>query len=765
MTTIKFIRAALRDLKQPAVKQFFDAIPTILFGMKLEHEQAGHNQLNTVPLKDTKKNLLRTKIPGQKVRVIWEKCSDSKTVICIDSRDKNTYSKDYDQRKNFPCYEWREEVGDAWRDWVYGGYKYSPILTDEQDQIGQELLTNYSPTFSARLIQSPPGTGKTITATGWAHKYHQQGWHVSLIVPQLLIEEIEQYLRQEQRNQSCADGHLKPMTYRDWLSDIQPQFKDQLASAEQEQKAFHAVVKRIHKLNKFGEIQYRDILLYQAYVLDVENKNLRKSNLFQNNQERIKLLKSIQPELWEKELGSKFPRLEAAKQLEKKPPPPPANSQKTLIIIDEAQDYLLMELKAIIAMCRFWQDQHQHQTHLWLLGDLNQRIQPVDFEWGQLEIGKTIQPFNYNYRNSYYILKFANQFLKVAHQHQSGQKKISAEPANPDHVLAEGERIRLLIYQSQEALMTFFKKLRQLSPLKEDEQDRYLGIELAHQVKILRSHLDSSNHQASRAYEFLDISQVKGREFDGSIVLPAAFLTSDIPLAEQAHQWYTLLTRTRTRLLIVTFCEEVEKICNLVPEAFADCESIDADNCTKVEETIQWILEAVGDSEAAERAVDIRNLLLESLNQKPLNLYWDTYSLLRQSKSDLNSWEKQALEYLQKSYNSDDSSRFHAELEQAPDTSLKCLLHRSMHQSWVAVETAKNLSTDEDSEYQRICTCIVSELQDKGLEYEAARVRYLLEPKTPQNLPFPEILGQSGELLSLIADAMYNRLADIVYSH
>ena len=770
MTSVKFIPAALRDLKQPKVKQFFDNIPTILAGMRLGTELAGSNQLNTIPLKGYKKRLFRTKIPGQEVRVIWQESpnGNGKTVIGIDARDEGTYGKDYDSLKDYPEYEWHEEKGNAWREWVYGGYKYAPVLTPDQERIGQEQKKHHHDSeFFARLIQSPPGTGKTITATVWADKYYQEGWNVFPIVPQLLIEETEKHLARRYDARDNTTRRLKPITFRDWLSYIQPQFKNRLADPERELESFRKVAQRTHKLKRLGEIGYRDILLYQAYVLDREAKNLRKSPLFNQNKDRINLLKSIEPKHWKRELGNNvLYRLEAAEQLGKNPPKP-TEGKGTLIVIDEAQDYLLKELLAVIDMCQLWQKQYQHQTHLWLLGDLNQRIQPVDFEWGQLQLVKPIQPFQYNYRNSGQILKFANQFLKISQKNNRGRRKVKAEPALPECAADVGESVRLLVYESREALLEFFERLNQLSPLGENAQDRYLGVELAHQVKVLSSHLLQAEYQTSEAIEFLDVDRVKGREFDGSIALPT-FTTCDIPLAEQAYRWYTLLTRTRTRLTIVTTEQEIERIEELVPNAFANCERIDRDCSTAVDSTIQWIVEAVGDTDASKRAVEIRDRLLQSLSTDPFHLYWDTYSLLETSKNDLNEWEQAAFFQLKERFDGDpDTLQFHTELDQIPDdcVSLKCLLLRFMHRSWDALETARSLQHSNQLEYKRIGESIATELKNKGLEYEAIRIQSTYDLDLPEDLPFIEIVDRPGELLSLVADTLHDRLADVIYRH
>ncbi len=761
MATVKLIPAALRDLKQPSIRQFFDDIPTIFAGMRADSERAGQNALDTKPLQGRHETLSRTKIHGQSARIIWKGNVNDKTVIGIDARDDHTYSKDYDQRQDFPCYVWQGETGDAWRAWVYdAGYKYAPALTPEQEQVGQELLTRHDADFSVRLIQSPPGTGKSIMAAGWAGKYYQQGWHVSLIVPPLLIEEIEQYLKR----QNGGLNTLKPTTYNSWLSKLHARFQDCLATPEEEIDALYKVARRTHQLKQLEEIRYRDILLYQAYILDRKAKNLNKSALFHDNQRRINQLKKIKPDHWKGQLGEKLSRFEVAQQLADDLPPP-LTDQHTLIIIDEAQDYLLAELKAVIAMCKSWQARNLHRVYLWLLGDLNQRIQPIDFEWGQLELVKPIQPFRYNYRNSGQILKFANPFLMAAQHHAQGKRKITAEIANPDHSLEAGEPVRLIICESQMDIMNFFERLIQLSPLQEAQQDRYLRVELAQQVKVLRSHLHDIPCPTSRALEFLDVGQAKGREFEGCIALPA-FTASDIPPSEKAYQWYTLLTRTRTRLLVIATRQEANAMIGLVPDAFAHCEQIALEDATAVDHTIQWIIEAVGGTDAIERATYIRDHLLASLTTVPLHLYVDTYALLQAAKIDRNDWENDALQLLKSKYDDVDSNvLLQNALDPALEVSMSCLLFRAMHRSWEAVAMAQSLQHTDALEYQRLGERIAADLAHQGLEYEALRVRKQFDLHTLKDVPFPELLDQPGDLLNLVAEAMQARLAEVIYCH
>jgi hypothetical protein len=99
--------------------------------------------------------------------------------------------------------------------------------------------------------------------------------------------------------------------------------------------------------------------------------------------------------------------------------------------------------------------------------------------------------------------------------------------------------------------------------------------------------------------------------------------------------------------------------------------------------------------------------------------------------------------------------------------SLQCLLLRSMHRSWDAVQMARQLIGVDDLEYQRLIQAIATDLEQKRLPYEAARVRHLLErpdPVEPPNLtyPYPELLTRSGNLLTLLSQEVRDRLSGLL---
>ncbi len=133
-----------------------------------------------------------------------------------------------------------------------------------------------------------------------------------------------------------------------------------------------------------------------------------------------------------------------------------------MLIIDESQDYLLNELRAFKYLCKSWHQTKKHPTHLWLLGDLNQRIMPVDFDWGALQLVPVTKPDWKCFRNTSHILRFSNLFLSpVQENSHHNRTKSPQKPADPDKAYEEGESVKLLVYKSQSEAESFLDRLSQ----------------------------------------------------------------------------------------------------------------------------------------------------------------------------------------------------------------------------------------------------------------------------------------------------------------
>lgn len=765
--SIKIIRAAFREIQKlspSALEEIYEIF----------HRLSRRDDRDTKPLRGYDK-LLRTRLGAW--RVIWQKDGDNVLVIKAGIRGEvyddeldrwdyyntvnhNIEESPYSQGATLaesPTYQWNHEKGSNWYKFVYGSYRYSPQLTDYQRAILNEPLRKllvYPPitadTFEDRgciVFQSAPGTGKTVCASLFASEiHHAYGWNTMLIVPDALRRDIGEYTEVKQ---SLNHENFWLGTFPQWLGKINPEFHNHLASPQEELAALRQAIK--YKAKK-TEITYRDVLLYQAFVLQEGNHKQGKNVMFKVNAQRINYLSNINPKHWYNALACRVSRLDAAKSLQSKIHQPITNAECSILIVDEAQDLLLSELQAIITVCKSWVEQG-HQTYLWLLGDLNQRISPTDFTWNQLKIKNTIE-LRRNYRNSRRILQFANQFCQISQQISSrvGAKKLP-EPAKPEDALEIGEAVRLLECGSKAEALEFLRELA--GETNKEENRRHLLHDLANAVKVFSTKpLKSSDNLL-----ILNPEQAKGREFEGCVAF-CLFEGTGTPSLAESFQWYTLLTRARTRLLVVVTTEEINRLNSFGGNYFQNCDRVDSQTA------IQWMTEVASDMDLNQITDDVQQRLLKRCQSGCL--YWDTYLALQLAgvrDSELYQWEKNAIAQLSQN----PPEQLHRELQQAESISLRCLILRAMHCSWQAVEAASPLKKTDVPEYERLLKNIAKDLEGKGLPYEAARVRaYSVDGDYKHNLPFwQEIINpshQSKPLVSLLCEAFNHRLANFMYT-
>jgi len=253
----------------------------------------------------------------------------------------------------------------------------------------------------------------------------------------------------------------------------------------------------------------------------------------------------------------------------------------------------------------------------------------------------------------------------------------------------------------------------------------------------------------------LDAENAKGREFE-TCVACGLFQGTDEPSLEEAFQWYTLLTRARSRLLIVLTSAELNRLNSSQYDYFENCLTIDFDSA------IGWITELASDIDITQIS-DVKQRLLRRCETG--KLYWDTYLALQLAgieENELYQWEKDAIYYLKK--HSDEYLK--SELNHIQDTSLLCLLWRTMEFSWQAVIEAEKLEKVDFKQYQHLLNSIAGDLENKGLTYEAARLKARLD-KDNSDLTFPfwqEISKNSTNsqpLISLLCEAFASRIENI----
>lgn len=781
---VKIIRAAFREIQ----KLSYDN-SQIVYQIIIDLNQDNYGDFKKLQGYD---KLWRTR--DGDVRVIWQRDFGNIVVIKAGLRG-DVYDRVFDSRNrtdpqeieaieelnkpqgtalvDHPAYEisledpnWNQE-GDPWYKFIYGNYyRYSPVLTDHQKQVLADLHQYGRESARNWLVQSAPGTGKTVCAALLACElYRQQGWNTMLIVPPAVREDLENYseikkIIKEQNPEGFWLG-----TFPDWVRKVAPELGERLATSEQELKALQELVGFKGLARNLGEISSRDVLLYQAFVLDRENGNNDRNPIYQENRERIETLKKITPELWKRKLENRFCNFDVATQLISAPPPHPYQNQPTILIVDESQDFLLAKLKALIAVREAWENQRD-STYLWLLGDLNQRIKPVDFDWGQLHLGRPIE-LRYNYRNSRHILKFANQFLDFAR----GQINIHhgrhlPEPGDPEYAVEEGEQVRLLECSSSELALKFLEFLdsfdSRVNSSGEGRGERYFLQQSANQVKVLWTNPDGNQ----RRLEILNAEKAKGREFEACVAF-RIFENNGTSQLEDSFQWYTLLTRPRSRLLVVATTEEIERIGR---SYFECCQTIDAIDAEKAASWIAEFASGVDVSLLKDNRQETQEKLLKGCdNGHP---YLDTYLVFDLAKVEseiLYQWEQEAIKRLQKHYNNlpkelenntDCTNSLKEELKNVPseNISLRCLLLRAMKCSWQAVEEASGFQNTNEKEYKRLVESIAQDLEHKNLVYEAARVREKIGKPIPKDYPWSDkIANRSGSLVSLLCQAMLDR--------
>ncbi|WP_416676049.1 hypothetical protein [Egbenema bharatensis] len=760
MSSIQLTRRAIRDLKHLSEQTGLLRIPDLLADL-----QQDRRRYDTRRLEGVNNGLKRVKY--DRLRLIFQDESAGAVVKAVRLRDDRTYTSDYNALAPWPSYEWHGEQGGEWLRFVTGSYRYSPVITQAQEE--SITVNNWqSAGLKVSLVQNPPGTGKTLAALLRACEYYQQGWDIAFLVPAPLIQDVERFKAYQTLDRNQPNQFFLG-TFRDWLAKF---FQAQnFASAEEELIAFRQAAKNIYQHEQRQDLSHRDVLLYQAFILDRAVGNQDRSAIYQDNARRIEWLRQqVKQADWNAALGEKLSRWKVAQLIQTnqlpRVEPQRSNVRGTIIVIDEAQDYLLSELKAMIHLGRTWGSLN-YPVHLWLFGDLNQRIQPVNFTWGHLEIDKVCTPSWQNFRNSRRILEFANPFLDRVPRSAKVKQETPA-PGNPELASEEGEPVRLVVYNSKAEANAFLEQLQQTLPSVNSEHtapDRSLLQSLSRQVKVLVS--DADRQSPTPEVEFLTVEQVKGREFESSIAF--CLFDSAPPInREQVYRWYTLLTRTRSRLLIIATQQEIEQIGE---SYFAHCQRIVPENAQAVHHAIQWVTSVIHDADAAERVGDIKQQILDGCITQPLYLYWDMYDALRAaecSDEHLTDFEQELIKLLSTKPIADRERELMAATTTTLSTvSLQCLLLRSMHRSWDAVQLARQLIGINNSEYQRLIQAIANDLERKGLPYEAARVRHPIESSSQTELltsiyPYPELLSRSGNLIPLLSQAVRDRLSGLL---
>ena len=777
--TVKVIRAAFREI-QKLPYEHLELLEAII-------REFYNGNFGDYRKLEGYKNLWRTK--KNDLRIIWTKPenSDAKLLIIKAGQRGDVYQGVIDERKredpfdlsqllnieqdkidNIPAYEWSENSQKTWHQFVYGDYRYSPTLTDEQRSIFSELNVRFSDPadgrnkFSSLLIQSSPGTGKTICAALLASELHQErGWNVNLILPEILCKDVKEFdaIKKIDLDQNIDRFFIG--TFDEWLKKAQPDIYINIATQSEELAALERVAKTSHTIKPKENLSEHDLRLYRGFIDTNEDKSSHPSYI--EHRKRIDVLSKININ-WENELNEKKRRLAALAEFSATKP---LDSQvnPSIFIIDEVQDYLIAELDVIVQMLNRWKSDYNHESLLCLLGDMNQRIYPGDFDWGHLQLTSN-KSLKYNYRNTKKIIEFANIFHKFAQKSVHGRRSLP-QPCDSSKAFEEGEPVRILEINSHQDGLAFLRKLNdKITQLNEFTSCSLMGL-LASHISVIYSDLAGLQPEKLTNIDYLTVASVKGREFDTCIAF-CVFVGEGEPSFQEANNWYTIFTRPRTRLLVIATSSELKRIGR---EKLVGCDFFNVDD--KWSDCIEWIAKFSNSEHLFKDVNNIFNLIYEGLTATRIHIYKDTYAALDLTAVDdskKTNIERDLIKVLNDRIKSDLTGNFKEILEKellqidvvnnnVYRISLKCLILRGLGHSWQAVYEASKLKEHNFHEYTRLLTAIANDLSAKGLLYEAARVRANLGIQLPSKYPFINYFDENTDsLISIICKSAIDKI-------
>lgn len=733
MYTVRFVRSALKEI-QKLPSQHYDNVIKII-------QSFCHSDLGDCKKLEGYKDLRRTRMGD--TRVIWKWINHNEILLVIkaDAR-KDVYEGDIDSRSQDTHVNWADILdipleasnnspthelprsGQSLHQFFFGGYVYSPVLTEEQRQLFRDLndLALNTPEIKSLLIQSAPGTGKTICATLLAcDLYENYECNIILILPENLSQDVQEYEQVKQIRQKYNNLDFFLGTLEDWLKGKSPELYSQIATLEEQMSAFKEEAKRVH----ITDVDLNDLKLYTsfAYAVD-ETVNPEGRIIYQENYKRIQQLKKIRKENFCQNLNGKILRVDALQKLIEGLKPQMQNPRLgTVFIMDEAQDYLLKEIKLIATMLERWQTEDQHPCLLWLLGDINQRIQLVDFDWGDLHFNKR-HSLKYNYRNTKHILEFAKVFHDLARKLTTTKRTKALPPiSDPEDAFEKGEPVKILETPKIDSMQELLTKLSQKIGGSISNSERYLLRKLAGQTHVIymNQKKELQNQIKLPDINCLSVADAKGREFDGCIVVSPGCDKVDYSLA---NNWYTAVTRPRQRLLVVMTTAEIEMIGR---EKLQSCEIFD-NSPKNLDVLMTWIAQSSNVESVLQNSEEVEKVIDKIINQVP-DLYFDIYSvlsLIKASDQKINEVESKLIKKL-KTHDVNVLENQLKEIELASDTGdrvgLRCLILRALNRSWDAVAEASRIKNYNFQEYSRLLHAIANDLESQGLFYEAARVR------------------------------------------
>jgi len=539
-------------------------------------------------------------------------------------------------------------------------------------------------------------------------------------------------------------------TLREWFAKVDPKLYAKVASLSEELAAFK------NAISANQDFSWHDLCLYRSFINPGDQFNRDRDPIYQDNQARIaEIRRHLIPERLQTNLQNKISWLDGLKELTTQLSPiGQGENNDTIFIFDEAQDYLLYELQLIVKMLNRWKTD-RCRTVICLLGDMNQRIYPVNFDWGHLELNRR-STLKYNYRNTEKILEFANIFHGFAKQRNRGNRHLP-EPSSPSDAFEKGEPVKLLECSSKEEALNFLDKLNQTI---RHSTGRYLMRKLSDRVTLIHQSIPEER-QNLHGIEYVSIEKAKGREFEACIAFCVFEGQAETPSFEEANNWYMIFTRPRYRLLAIATSDEITRIGR---EHFQKCEHYF--NISNRQSLLKWIAELSNAEDLIQNSNAISDLIYRGLKTEPIQIYWDTYTALQRARIDdgkIAEIEAKIVAALK----NQDRDILREELDQTEfifslidRVQLRCLILRSLDRSWEAVDEAAQIAQDYPQQYHRLLNAIADELVAKKLIYEAARIRAKIGLPLPREYPFRDAInGQTGSLVSLLCQAAIAKIS------
>lgn len=412
-----------------------------------------------------------------------------------------------------------------------------------------------------------------------------------------------------------------------------------------------------------------------------------------------------------------------------------------------------------------------------------------------------------NFRNTRQIAKAARFILIEAFRDklpENGRHPI--DPGNPEEICFEEGIPPLLIRINEEWLTTFIDKLIRENTQTNNSKFVFIVNQESDHYQQIKEKIDTYKKEILS----LTIVQAKGQEFDAVIYISLFAFQKAQPIDHEINKWYTALTRARHFSVILLLENEYNWLTEQITEEqikahFNLLENPNLEDLIKqVSEqginivTTQQILQKIAlnygenwsnwlqgqkikihlSQECEEENISFWELInyLENNAQEIVNLDYENIrdnqlKTLSENLPLLDSFaciimifkiakDNQILKELsQKLFNKlgKHFKKYPEELEKAlkqVETPIaKILLLRYARKSW----NAANLAYKNGHEF--LIEEIIKDLENRKLIYESARMKYqYLNIKPDTDLPFPQVLAQTGDLVELLIDEFLEQL-------